>query len=366
MTTPRAVSADSHIVEPPDLWTQRIDKSFRDRAPHVELDAEGVNRFYMEGRPPQPIRALGTPLAMWGKQTEESRRGGYDPAARVEDMAVDGILAELLYPSMALSIFGIEDSGLQAACFRAYNDWLAEFCSAEPRRLHGVALIPIYDSAVAVKELKRTAAMGLKGAAIWGTPPVELNFETEHHEPFFAQAEAMGIPVSLHCFTGGSHRRWEHKSFCAPYALSRHMIQESITYLIFDKLFERYPKLTVISVENDLGWVPYLKQRLDYVYTGKGPRYNEFFESGMLPSEIFDRNVKCTFMRDLVGTKTIDFIGPDVLMWLTDYPHDDSTWPHSQDVIAREFAHVDSEVKDRAIYRNCVDLYGLDLGGVGI
>ena len=366
MTIPRAVSADSHVVEPFDLWTERIDRAFLDRAPHVEARDDGVNCFYMEGRRPQPIRPLGTPFAMWGKQEEEGRRGGWDPAARIEDMAIDGILAEVLYPSMALVIFGMEDPALQAACFRAYNNWLADFCAGSPKRLHGVALIPMYDAAVAVAELKRTAAMGLRGAAIWGTPPTELNFETDHHEPFFAEAEAMGVPISLHCFTGGSHRRWDHKSFCAPYALSRHMIQESITYLVFDKVFERYPGLTVISVENDIGWVPYMKQRMDYVYTGKGPRYNEFFDSGMLPSEIFERNVKCTFMSDPVGTKVADLIGPDVLMWSTDYPHDDSTWPNSQDVVEREFAHVAPDLKDRAIYRNCVDLYDLDLEGVSL
>ena len=110
MTIPRAVSADSHVVEPFDLWTERIDRAFLDRAPHVETRDDGVNCFYMEGRRPQPIRPLGTPFAMWGKQEEEGRRGGWDPAARIEDMAIDGILAEVLYPSMALVIFGMEGS----------------------------------------------------------------------------------------------------------------------------------------------------------------------------------------------------------------------------------------------------------------
>ncbi len=354
----RAVSADSHVLEPPDLWVQRIDARFRHRAPRVEPGPDG-NRFHCEGRDPQAIRPLGTPFAMWGKQTEEGRRGGWDPTARIEDMAIDGIEAEVLYPSMALMVFSMADGELQAACFRAYNDWLAEFCRASPHKLYGVALISLYDVEGAIQELRRAARIGLRGAAVWGTPPEECTFASDRHERFWTEAQEMQVPVSLHCFTGRP-QEWR-RAFLASYAMSTQLIQQSLATLLFAGVFERFPRLTVLSVENDIGWVPYLLQRMDYGYTRKGRRRGAPFASGLLPSEQFRRNVRCTFMTDPAGMAAFDRIGPDVLLWATDYPHDDSTWPHSQQVLASQFKDLSPNDRERVVFSNAVRLYNMSV-----
>ena len=354
----RCVSADSHILEPPDLWVSRIEPRLRDRAPRVEPGPNG-NLFHCEGRQPESIRALGTPFAVQGTQTEAGRCGGWDPDVRLEDMAVDGVLAEVLYPSMALLVYSMPDGDLQAACFRAYNDWLAEFCRAHPKALYGVALIPMFDVGVGVEELRRARGLGLRGAAIWGTPPDDYSFVSDRYDPFWAEAQELNVPVSLHCFTGPS-QKWTG-NFLIPYTMSTQRIQESLTTLIFSGVFERFPSLRVISVENDIGWVPYLMQRMDYGYERKGKRRGVQFKSSDLPSDIFRRNVMATFMSDAVGVQMLGLMGTDMLMWATDYPHDDSTWPESQKVIEKQFGPLGAEDRNKLILQNAVELYGIDL-----
>ena len=354
----RSVSADSHVLEPPDLWVQRLDGRFRHRAPRVEAGPNG-NMFHCEGREPQSVRPLGTPFAMWGKQTEEGRRGGWDPAARLEDMAVDGIEAEVLYPSLAMLIYSMEDGELQAACFRAYNDWLTEFSGAFPKQLYGVGLISMYDVESGVQELRRVARLGLPGVAIWGTPPEELGFASSRYDPFWAEAEKLRMPVSLHCFTGKT-QNWR-ANFMASYAVSTQAIQVSLATIIFSGVFERFPNLKLLSVENDIGWAPYLLQRMDYGYQRKGERRGLLFASGRLPSEQFRTNVVCTFMTDEVGVATLDLMGADVLLWATDYPHDDSTWPESQKVLESQFAGVSDADKEKIVFSNAVNLYRMQV-----
>ncbi len=354
----RSVSADSHVLEPPDLWVTRIDTRFRHRAPRVQPGPQG-NMFHCEGREPQSVRPLGTPFAMWGRQTEEGRRGGWDPAARLEDMAIDGIEAEVLYPSLAMLVYSMEDGQLQAACFRAYNDWLAEFCAASPHQLYGVGLVSMYDVEDGIRELGRLVKLGLRGVAIWGTPPEACSFASNRYDPFWAEAQDLQTPVSLHCFTGKT-QDWR-ANFLASYTVTTHLIQVSLATLIFTGVFERFPNLKVLSVENDIGWVPYLLQRMDYGYVRKGKRRGLTFASGRLPSAQFRSNVGCTFMTDEVGIGALDIIGSDVLLWATDYPHDDSTWPESQKVLEAQFAGIPAEDRGKIVFTNAVNLYQMQV-----
>ncbi len=357
----RTVSADSHIIEPPDLWVKRIDARYRDRAPRI-VSEPGGDVFICEDRKPDRIGTFVTPFFRkepFAQRFEEGQRGGWDPDARIDDMAVDGIEAEVLYPNLAMRLYGLQDQGLQAACFRAYNDWLAEYCAAHPKRLYGVALISLYDIEGAVAELARANEMGLIGAAIWADPPEQMTFLDQRQDAFWAEAQDRQIPVSLHTFTG--RNREMNDVFLARYTCVTQRVQESIADIIFSRVLERFPRLRLVSAENDVGWVAYLLQRMDYGYLRKGPRHFERFESGLLPSEQFRRNVACTFMQDAVGMRTLGFVGSEVLMWASDYPHDDSTWPESQRIIDEMFQGIADEDRRKIVYSNAVDLYRMDL-----
>ena len=164
------ISADSHVTEPADLWTERLDRGLRDRAPHViENPGEGPRLlFAAEGAPTFPV-AGGFAAGKSGKELrdlmgqgyEAARPSGWDPVARIDDQQLDGVDAEILYPSLGMSIFGMPDAELQRACFHAYNDWVAEYCSHDPKRLYGIGLISLEDLDHVEKDLEHIAEQGM-------------------------------------------------------------------------------------------------------------------------------------------------------------------------------------------------------------
>ena len=169
------ISADSHVMEAPNLWACLSD-TYKDRAP----------RF--------PERRSGEGF--------ERRPGGNNPHERVKEMQVDGVSLEVLYPTRALWLFGLEDADLQEACFRIYNDWLIDYCKVSPQRLLGVPAISVYDIDHAVKELERCTKAGLKGALVWQIPHPDLPLSSSHYDRLWAAAQDLRAPISLHTLTG--------------------------------------------------------------------------------------------------------------------------------------------------------------------
>lgn len=137
------------------------------------------------------------------KGIDAARPGGWDPVERLKDMDADGVEAAVLYTSQGFRLFALDDPPYQEACFRAYNDWLAEYCKEAPHRLFGIAMVSLFDIDHAVAEIRRCREMGLRGAMIWGVPPEELPFDDARYEPFWSEAEALAMPLSLHIATGG-------------------------------------------------------------------------------------------------------------------------------------------------------------------
>lgn len=358
MTKYRVISADSHVVEEPDLWVKRMDRRFRDRAPHMVREGE-MDVFYCEGQPPS--RGMGL-LGSAGRRPEElaslkrfdqNRRGGYDPEERLKDMATDGVDAEVLYPTIAFRMFRLTAPEFQAECFRAYNDWLAERCATHPDRLKGLALITLSDLEVGLVELKRAKKMGLSGAMIAIYPEESRPYSDPYYEPFWTAAEDLAMPVSMHILTAVNKAPFE--TFTVDYASMSNWIERSLAAMIFSGVFERHPGLTVVSAEADIGWIANYIQRIDHTMRKHGPRLGLKLER--MPSEYFRRNVKATFMTDVAGMRTWDLIGAECIMWSNDYPHTDSTWPNSQQVIAREFAGVPAEARQKMLAENARALY---------
>jgi hypothetical protein len=209
----KLISDDSHVNEPGDLWTERIDAAFRDRAPRIVDGIPGRppgSYLVLEGVPPIHVtQGLGA-----GKKPEElekffetttykdARRGGWDPVERIKDQELDGVEAEVIYTTLGFRQFWLKDGALQRACFRAYNDWLAEYCSYEPRRLAGLAMMSLYDVDEAVTELRRCRKIGLRGAMIWASPPEDRPYSDGLYDPFWAEAQELRMPLSLHSITG--------------------------------------------------------------------------------------------------------------------------------------------------------------------
>ncbi len=377
MANARVVSADSHMMEPPNLWADRLDNKLKDRAPRVvQVEGQSGHMFVGPGIRPFPV-AGGFAAGRSGKELVDfvEKAEGYhaerhwDPAQRIKDQEVDGVCAEVLYTTLGMPLFGLEDAGLQAACFKAYNDWLAEFCVYDPNRLVGVALISLEDIADGTRELERVAKLGLRGAMIWGSAPSDKPFWHHMYDPFWAAAADAGMSISLHLITSArkvSKPRDENRvrsadhSFTRPYMNMIHEVQRSFTDIILGGVMMRFPKFKLVSAENDTGWLPHYMYRLDHAFEKWGVQMNEPLE--MKPSEYVRRQLWATFQDDPIGPMTWQFFGQDKYMWASDFPHTDSTWPHSREVIAKNFAGVPADVTRKITCDNAAKLYGISLG----
>ncbi|MGZ8434677.1 MAG: amidohydrolase family protein [Candidatus Binatia bacterium] len=364
------VSSDSHVIEVPDLWVKGMPAAFKDRAPKAFFDEK--RDAWMFGSPEVQIQAVGG-LFMAGQQPENlekfrkagfavARPGGWDPLERQADMVTDGVAAEVLYPSLGLGLYCVEDAGLQEALFRAYNDWIIDYCQKVPDRLYGIALISMYNVDHAIAEMERCKKEGVVGTMIWQVPHPSLPFTSEHYERFWAASQDLDLPVHLHILTGfgdSMHRQTAHgpKRFRIGLEQTRE-IENALFELIFHGVLERHPKLKIVSVENEVGWMPFWLGQCDKGF--KRHRHSEKVQMSKLPSEYFAEQIYATFFNDLVGGKMFSWWGADNCMWSNDYPHQNSTWPNSRAVIDRDMAELPAETREKLLNTNVRKLYKLN------
>jgi len=266
----------------------------------------------------------------------------------------------VLYTTLGFRIFWLKDAGLQQDCFRVYNDWLAAYCSYAPRRMAGLAMICLYDPKAGAQELERCAKLGLKGAMIWCSPPAEQPYSSAVYDPFWAAAQEMRMPVSLHSITGmGRESQWDFADRYMRATVLSHEVERSFSVLIFSGVLDRFPELQVVSAENNCGWLPYYLQRMDRTF--ERGRYAAGFKIQLKPSEYFRRQMHCTYIDDYVGVANRHFVGVDRMMWSSDYPHQASSWPHSQDVVGRDFKDASPDDRFKITRGNVARLYGFAL-----
>ena len=366
------LSSDSHVFEPPDLWTSRIDAAFRDRAPRMQR-IDGADQLVVDDQivsgiglisnagarfeAPETISSLG--------RFEDVHAGGYDPYQHLADMELDGVAGEVLYPSQGLFYFKVADSSLMSAIFRAYNDWLADFCSVDPARLKGIAMINLDDVADGIKELERAARRGFAGAMITEYPLETRRYDQPEYEPFWAAAEALGMPLSLHTATRrqGKIRGAGERTIRDATSRSTKAFYPALSMcdMIFSGVFERYPRLTVAIVEFELAWAPHVLSTMDYTYRERHEEALYRFKDGMRPSDFFHRNVCLSFQEDAIGIRLRDAIGVDSMMWGSDYPHSESTFPQSRKILAEILAGVPDAEQAKIAGGNTARVYGFDV-----
>ena len=333
------ISADSHVVEPPDLWVKRLPAAHREQAPSYPALKVGDG-------------ALAHP-------------GGWDPAARVREMAVDGVSGEVLYPSLAMEQYGLPDAALREACFRVYNDWLIEYCSFSLDRLFGIAMICTYDIDQAIAELTRCKKAGMRGAMIWQVPPEKLSFATGHYDRFWAAAQEMDMPVSLHILTGTPFapgwnpkgRRTATDGLRISVNMKLLYVANAVSDLVSSGALDRFPKLKIVLVENEVSWMPFVISQWDKY----SARRNYDTTMKLLPGEYFDRQIYATFFNDPPTRLLFEGWGTDNCMWSNDFPHPNSTWPDSRKVIARDLAALPEAVRAKLVRENVCKLYGLKI-----
>ncbi|MCH7608391.1 MAG: amidohydrolase [Chloroflexi bacterium] len=329
------ISADSHMAEPPDLFETRLPKELRERALHFPK-----NRYY--------------------ETNHHLRAGGWDPHERLRDLALDGVSAEVLFPTYAKQAWLLGDPALEEAHIRVYNDWLIEFCAVAPERFWGLAMLSMWDAARGAAELERCVKAGLRGADIWIGPPDELPFSSPHYEPLWTAAESLGVPVNLHINTGPNALRGNRSgrgSKLLPEQVSKLDCMSAVGHIIGSGVLERHPGLNIVIAEAGLGWVPFFAQEYDYYFFSRNAGGRSSIPRP--PSDyIFERKqVWATFISDRVGGHLLEHYGQDTFMWSNDYPHPACTWPTSSAIIEQDLGHLSVEARLGVTCVNAARLY---------
>jgi predicted TIM-barrel fold metal-dependent hydrolase len=363
----RPISADSHIVEPPECFLDFIDPAFRERAPKLVTRESGRGDAYIvEGFPLE--LALNT-LAAAGKKPEDIRaegdsfsaihRSSWDPSLRLADQDADGVGAEIIYPTIGMLICNVDDADYKNACMHAYNRWLQTYVATDPKRLIGLGQSAIRSVAEAVEDFRRIKEMGFKGVMMPGRPATEFDYDDPQFDPLWRASIELDLPISFHILTSSKSGGWDNRG---PYINGFQAIirgcQDIIGMFIYSGVFMRHPALKLVCVEADAGWAPHYMYRMDHAY--KRHRFwNKAMELERLPSEYFRENVYLTFQDDLVAFNTVELMNPRRLLWANDFPHSDSTWPWSQQMLSRQTRNMSDEVRRMILRDNVVELYDL-------
>ncbi|MBI3628320.1 MAG: amidohydrolase [Candidatus Rokubacteria bacterium] len=359
------ISADSHVTEPGGTYVDRIDPTYRDRAPRMVHDSKLGDIFVIDGMdkpiPMGLVAAAGKDaheLSRFGVKFEELHRGGWDPDARLGDQDRDGVSAEVIYPTVGMMICNHPDFDYKKACFDAYNLWLAEFCSAHPERLIGIGQTAMRSVEEGIEDLRRIKALGLRGVMMPGNPAVS-DYHDPIYAPFYEAAVDLGLPLSFHILTSPQDTFKTRGPKLNAFMSIIRGCQDIIGTFVLGGVFERHPLLRVVCVEADAGWVPHYMYRMDHAWE----RHRYWLPAGTLskrPSEYFRENVYTTFQDDWVAVQVKDLCNVRRLLWANDFPHSDSTWPRSQELLRKQAGHLTETERNLLLHDNVAELYDLD------
>jgi predicted TIM-barrel fold metal-dependent hydrolase len=367
------ISTDDHLVEPADLFEQHIDRRFLDVAPKVMTNDRGEQRWTVEGK----VLGVVGAAAVAGRARDELhfepanydqiRQGTYDVHARIDDMNANGVLTSTNFATMAgfsgeAFLVG-RDKALMHAIVRAYNDWhLQSWCAAYPGRFIPVCFLPLWDCDLAVAEVKRVARMGAK-AICFPENPASLglpSFHDDSWDPLFRACCDANLVVAIHIGTGGGFRYPSDDSpVSVAIATMNITLADAAADILFSPVLIKFPDLKFALSEGYLGWVPFFKERVDYVHEMHGQWSPHDFGT-QKPSEVFRRHFLLCFTEDPVGIKLRHELGMEAITWECDYPHADSTWPRSPERLWRSISTLPREEIDAITHQNAMKWFDFD------
>ncbi len=395
---PLIVSLDDHVVEPPDVWTKRLPAKYRDVGPHVVMAPPGTP-VLDGGTYREAPGTEGDPVAWWfyedqqysvkrliaaagypadeigfdGITFDQMRPGCWQPQARLDDMTMNHVEASLAFPNYPRFCGQIflkgEDKELARLCVEAYNDWqVEEWCAGSGGRLIPLCLVPLWDVELAAAEVRRNAARGVRAVAFSELPPW-LGLQSIHSgywDPFFAACAETDTVVAMHI---GSGTKTINSSDDAPDAVQAvNMFANSALSLIdflFSGVLVRFPALKLLYAEAQIGWIPYVLERVDDVWDVHRGWSQSQRNVSEPPSQYYYRQVVSCFFKDGVGVENLDRVGRDNIAFETDYPHQDSTWPNTHQVAKELFGHLDAETVHKIVRGNAIRFLGLEGLGDG-
>ena len=367
------VSVDDHVVEPPDLFEGHLPEKWMEFAPKFTHRADGTDAWLYEG---SEIPNIGL-NAVAGKPPEEYgieptaladiRKGCWDIHERVNDMNRNGVLGSMCFPSFVQfcgQLFSrSKDLDMGLNLLRAYNDWhIDEWCGTYPGRFIPLTIPPIWDPQLMADEVHRVAKKGAH-AVTFSENPAKLGWPHifgGHWDPFFAACQEEGMVICLHIGSSSTTLALE------PGAPIDVMIQltplntmHAATDLLWSKVLRQFPELKFALSEGGTGWVPYWLERSDYTYQQHRFWTHQDF-GDQLPSQVALDHFRFCFISDRAGVEDRHRIGIDNITWECDYPHSDSTWPHSPEAMAKQVEGVPEDEVAKLTYENAMRIYQFD------
>lgn len=363
------ISCDDHIIEHATVWTDRLPAKYREAGPHVV--EEGDREFWAYEGERNETMGLN---AVAGREREDFSTdpvrfsdmipGCYDPAARVKDMDLDGVRASIGFPSFprfaGVRFLDGKDKDLSDLCVKAWNDFiLDEWCPTAPDRFIPLVIGQLWDPELMAAEIRRCADKGARTLSFTENPTrLGLpSIHTDHWDPVWQALTDTGLVACMHIGTGGQMPQTSPDAPTAvAIALAGTLAHYSCIELLFSRVPREFPDVKWIFSEGGIGWVPYALERADY--TWERHKYWNRLEGTERPSEVFQRCVWVAFIDDLVGVETRHHIGVDKIVWECDYPHSDSSWPHSQKRVAELLEGVPSDEVELMTHQNAERLFG--------
>jgi predicted TIM-barrel fold metal-dependent hydrolase len=390
---PRIVSVDDHVIEPPSVWTDRLPAKLRGQGPHVERLAGGeirldgaryverpgtsgppVDYWVYDGRFQSLKRAVAAAgrdrgdMTMTGTTFDDIRPGCYHPRDRLADMDRNWTDASLCFPNFprfcGQTFLEASDKDLALLCVEAYNDWMVdEWCGHSGDRLVPLCIVPLWDAGLAAREVLRNAARGVRAVAFSEIPPYLglASIHSGYWDGFFAACADTGTVLCLHI---GSGTKMPSTSPDAPLGVNVTIgygnCMASLADFLFSGKLATFPGLRLMYAEGQIGWIPYLLERADDVWSQHRAWVGGVGSTAEPPSAYYYRQVFGCFFRDRHGLQSLDSCGVDNVMFEVDYPHSDSTWPDSKTVAMQLMAGLSEETVTKLVRGNAITLLGLE------
>lgn len=360
----RIIDIDGHVREADDLWERYLEPPFHASAPRIQRVPNGQSLFLLEGdryhrkpdETPFETRRDGAPA-------NPNRERAMDPVGRLKDMDSEGIECSMLFPSAGLYLPSVEKEPYAVALCRAYNNWLFDYCRANPRRLLGVGVIPVQDLKAAVEETRRVVfELGFKGVFVRPNPVKGRTLDNPLYDPLYKVIQELGIPLMIHEGSGAYLPTAGVDRFAGSWFFTHtisHPFEQMLACLnlIGKGVLEKFPQLKVVFLESGAGWLPYWLWRMD-----------EHFEIlpfqvpwlKMKPSEYFRRQcyISCEVDEDNLGD-TVRAVGEDRILFASDYPHWDAVFPGAPKALL-DRTDIGGDAKKKIMGENALRLLGLE------
>ncbi|MGI8927184.1 MAG: amidohydrolase family protein [Tepidiformaceae bacterium] len=384
----KVIDADSHISEPENLWTNRVStEKWGDLVPHVEYDEKiKEDRWFMGGKGFMPT--AGAAMAGWKEpppdhppSLQEADHGSWNARERLTRMDEYGIWAQVIYPNIggfgSGNFLALGEPELMIDCVRAYNDFLLEWCAIDMKRFIPIMAMPFWDVDLCVKEIERCAKAGHKGILMTNQPHVfdQPRITETHWDPLWNTAQDLGLSINFHIGSGDLTKlRGVTVDNGRQAAYAKATVQlfldnsQAVMDIILSGMCHRFPRLNFVSVESGVGWVPFVLEAMDWQWLNSGcPK--EHPEMDLLPSEYFKRQCyACFWFEEQSALKAIEQLGPDNLLYETDFPHPTSMSPgpnsiaqYPKDFIEKNLGHLPEESLRKLLQTNSAKIYHLEV-----